>query len=522
MYKKNSEENEIDISKNTINDQFSRIGTNITKSETKEINKGEHKLNKLNKVISKNKNQSMNENFDENELYFSELNKIKIDKMISQNNKNYNKRKADIITDQNSEIERIIKKRTFKENNLDREKSENSKKIDNKIHIRLSKEKIDNISKNRNIQNISNYSILDNNLNFMENYYYKNSFKDYEDVKNGIFCISGKLFNYMYKNKDRKGAKKFMEDIIEKSKIFFGMSSIDKSHLADYFKDNPNNIVCTIGQCENDIDSIITSNVGINLKNPENKNKILCHFYSSSNDIICLETALEIGRLFFENINILENICFIYSVLMNSFIFCCLLRDHPILKNEFDFLEIEVLLLIILSFLGKSNRENIFNKQNSKIINIYYIILSAEMSLIKLGSFLLFCLLFSGDITYDWKTTLSKEFISFYYVLCSEMILTFVFCFNFCSFYKENIFRNKIFVCLSLLFLSYITALTFLCSSNMDYDIFNITFFIHNERIVDSFSDKNKAFLTLVMVVDIVLTFLFCSITKQIFKRYLK
>ena len=31
-----------------------------------------------------------------------------------------------------------------------------------------------------------------------------------------------------------------MEDIIEKSKIFFGMSSIDKSHLIDYFKDIPN------------------------------------------------------------------------------------------------------------------------------------------------------------------------------------------------------------------------------------------------------------------------------------------
>ena len=128
------------------------------------------------------------------------------------------------------------------------------------------------------------------------------------------------------------------------------MSSIDKSCLVDYFRDNPNNIVCTIGQCENDIDSIINSNVGISLKNPENKNKILCHFYASNNNIVCLEDALEIVRLFFENINILENICFLYSIMINSFIFCCLLRDHPILKNEFDFLEIEVLLLIIFYF----------------------------------------------------------------------------------------------------------------------------------------------------------------------------
>lgn len=52
-------------------------------------------------------------------------------------------------------------------------------------------------------------------------------------MKNGIFFVSGKLLNFLYKNRERIGAKKFLEKIFEKSKVFFNMSSIDKSILVD-------------------------------------------------------------------------------------------------------------------------------------------------------------------------------------------------------------------------------------------------------------------------------------------------
>jgi len=267
-----------------------------------------------------------------------------------------------------------------------------------------------------------------------------------------------------------------MDDMMKRSKIFFGMSSIDKSCLVDYFNENPNNIICTVGQCENDIDSIIQSNVGINLKNPINKNTILCHFYSIKNDIICVKDIMEIGRLFFENINILEYISFQYSLIINSFIFCCLLRETEILKNELDFLEIELFILLLSSFLGKINKENIYINQKSKLITIYYAILCAELIIIKITSFYLFSTLFTGDRTFDWKT-LSKEFISFYFVLCSEYILSCVLTFNFGSFYKENPLESRIFILLSLIYITYIVTLTFLCSSNMSYDLIKYNFF---------------------------------------------
>ena len=129
--------------------------------------------------------------------------------------------------------------------------------------------------------------------------------------------------------------------------------------------------------------------------------------------------------------------------------------------------------------------------------------------------------MFTGDRTFHWKT-LSKEFISFYFVLCSEYILSCVLTFNFGSFYKENPLESRIFIILSLIYITYIVTLTFLCSSNMSYDLLNITFFAHNERLIDSYTDKNKEYLILIIIIDIVATIIICSITKLIFKIYLK
>jgi len=508
-YIKKDDENDNDISKNTTNDQISRIGTSISQTRA-EKNEKENKAS--NKLLHTKTNKIFDENLNEKEFNIHDLNKRKINKNVIKNRmiKQFN---------ENSEAERIIKRKPDRDNSFKIEPSEDNNINDIKKPFTQSKGKIENLSKN--INNISQGSLIENNLNFMDKYYYQNSFKDYVDVKNGIFCISGKLFNYMYKNKERKGAKKFMEDMMKRSKIFFGMSSMDKSCLVDYFNENPNNIICTVGQCENDIDSIIQSNVGINLKNPINKNTILCHFYSIKNDIICVKDIMEIGRLFFENINILEYISFQYSLIINSFIFCCLIRETDILKNELDFLEIELFILLLSSFLGKINRENIYINQKSKLITIYYAILCAELIIIKITTLYLFSTLLTGDRTFD-KKALDKECISFYFILCSEYILSCVLTFNFGSFYKENPLESRIFILLSLIYITYIVTLTFLCSSNMSYDLLNITFFAHNERLIDSYTDKNKEYLILIIIIDIVATIIICSITKLIFKIYLK
>ena len=510
--KKEEEETEIDIFKNTANDQHSRVETIITRQNTNQENNNDNKI--IKNYTSKKTNAFNNVIFLENELNLPELNKSKINQNLHPNKRI--QRVGKNFINENSEAERIIKRQSKNDKSINKEISE----IDIKMSNKRTKEKLDKLP--TNINNMEQDSLKDNNLIFMEKYYYHNSFKDYEDVKNGIFCISGELFAYIYENKDRKGVKKFMDDMIERCKIFFGMSSIDKSCLVDYYKSiSSNNIVCTVGQCENDIDSLISSNIGISLKNPNNKNTILCHFYSSKNDIICLREIIENGRLFCENMNLLEYISFLYSIIINSFIFCCLLRDHAILNNELDFLEIELFVILITSFFGKINKENIYINSKSKLLKIYYAILCAEILLIKFVTLYFFLSSYIGDRTFR-ASELSKEFISFYFILCNEYILTVIAVFNFGSFYKENPFENKILVCLALVFIAYIIALTFFCSSNMSYDILNITYFLHNEKLIDSITDHNKLSLIIWILIDILATSLLCSITKFIFKIYLK
>ena len=501
-------ENETDISKlskiSKIN-KFSRILTNLGQKDSDDKIRDDT-IVKNNNIFQKTKVVNLNENILENNISLSELKnntgknnlfqKSRIRKNIKMNNIN-----------ENSEMERIIKVKSKYDESINKES------FDKNIY----NENIDNISKN--IDDHNKNPSMNNNLIFMQKYYFQTTFNEYEDVKNGIFCTSGKLFDFLYENKNRKGVKKFLDEIIEKSKIFYNMSSIDKSNLVNYYRESPTNIICTIGQCDSDIDSIISSNIGITLKNPNNKNTILSHFYSSKNDIICIKEIMEYGRLLYEKILMLEFISFNSSIVFNSFIIGCFLRDYDIISKELDFLEIEFCLLIILSFLGSFNKDNIHLMKNSKKLTIYYTILTLEILFIKLFVLYVFMELYRGDRTLDPKS-LSAEFISNYFVICNEFILIIILTYNFSSFYNDSLIENQIFISLSLLYFGYIFSLIFLCSSNIYVDIFNITYFAQTEKLMDSYTDRNKAYLLLFISIDAFASGIICFITKVIFSKF--
>ena len=512
IHNSNKAGSESDISKFTINEPISRVGTFLNKSNS------QIKSNIYNKnIISKTNEKKIDENINENNLYIPELSNKKSKQNSILNKRMKLQQRLKEMNNENSEFERIIKRKRnddtlYKENLRNELINDNTK--DNTKTVKNS----ENLSKNiHNTQNQSQHSSEKKYLIFMEKYYYQNEFNEYEDVKNGIFLVSGNLLYFLYKNKERIGAKKFLDKIFEKSKIFFNMSSIDKRLLVDYLRENKDNIICTIGQCENDIDSIISSDIGISLKSPTNQNTILSHFYSSKNDIMCIKKIMERGRLLNENIIILEFISFLYAIIIDSFIFCSLLRDYDIINEELDFLEIEFFLLITSSFLGKYNKENIYKNQNSKIVTIYYSIIFSELFFIKLLSLYLFVFFFTGDRTLP-RVVLNKEYITSYFVLCLEFILSLIIIFNISSFYKVNPFKNRILIIISLFYLTYIMILLVLCSSNFSFDIFNITYFTHNDNLMDSYRDMNNEYMMLSVFVDIFGSSILLTITNLLFK----
>ena len=372
-----------------------------------------------------------------------------------------------------------------------------------------------NIPKNKEEQNEKNI----NNFQFFENInYYHGIFDDYEELKNGIYCISSSAFNFLYKNKDYKGIKYILEKLYKNTKIFFNMSSIDKSRLIDYFRESGDNVVCSLGECDSDIDQIISSNVGVSLKNPPNQNMILSHFYSSKKDIICLKNIIIIGRLLYENSILVEIVSFSCSICINFFLIACLMKNLGIkgsLQNELRFLDLEFLILEMFSFAG-SPKEKTNMIRNKKLLNLYYVVQLIALLLFKIFSIILFDMVYRKEKTLDIEKQ-SYEYISQFFVLCIEFVINSIFIFNHISFYREPPFSNLILAFTSLVILIYVILLICFNSSNFHTDFLGLTNFAFSENLMDTFSDQNRMWLTIILCFDFAGSFLFCSILYIIF-----
>ena len=518
--KNDNEENDKEKYTNNITkasgyDAYSRITTKMSQVR--------HPNNKINNNDNNDINISKNKQNNE-DILSNELNEINLENFKEKRDKMEKRRKRNQMNEDlingNSEVQRINKKYSNADEKLKSIINNTNDKL-NKNNGTKARKKTKDSGETTNINEYQNKNKNEKKyLDFMEKYYYHEFFKDYTDIIDGIFCMSGKMFNFLYNNRQIKGVKNFLDIMMKKSKIFFNMTSIDKCLLVDYFRESPNNIVCTIGQCDSDVDSILSSDIGINLKNPKNLNTILCHYYSQKNDIICIKDIITIGKVFFENNILLESLSFIGTTTLDAYIICSLLRNITINDNEMNFVELEFLILSSLSFLGKP-KENTYFDQNSKVLNIYYYVQMLEIMFMKLASFFLFCSIFTGDnLSSDYE--LDLEFLSYFFVIIIEFMICVIINLNLSSFFRDNFLSNYYLLIGSVIYFIYIVVLTLLSSSNYSSDIFSITHFVTTERIIDCYNDKNRLFLLISIIVDFVGNIIICSISRLIFSKFIK
>ena len=314
-----------------------------------------------------------------------------------------------------------------------------------------------------------------------------------------------------------------MKKIYKNAKIFFNMSSIDKSLLIDFYKENPNNYICNIGKCENDIDSIITSDVGISLEKPHNQNTILSHFYSTKDDILCIKNIILEGRVLYENTILLELVSFLCTLVLNSFILCCLIRNIDTIENQLNFLEIEYLILSILSFIGKPKKNINLEPltQNKKLLSIYYIFHLIGILIMKLLTIYIFCLFYKSNFDYE-NDKRSVVFVTYYFIMCIEFLICIVYSLNWIPFYRKSPFTNVFLLIFLLLLFIYIIILVSLNSSNFNYDFFNITYFEFSNILIDSYADKNRILLLASCLFDFIGSFLYSILIYFIFNGIAK
>ena len=301
------------------------------------------------------------------------------------------------------------------------------------------------------------------------------------------------------------------------------MSSIDKSILIDFFKDYPNSYICNIGECQSDFDSIYSSNVGINLREPKNLNTLLCHFYSVDSNIICIKKIIMEGRIVDENVHLMRVSSYFCTMIINSYIITCFIRNTDVIKGQLNFLEIILVLFSVLSFTVTPDNNYAQNPlvKDTKLFNFHYYVQIAGMFIFKLLA-VYFASYFNRE-NYDLTVEeLDKIFCTHYFMLCIELIFSIISAFKFISFSTKSRFSNPFFIIFILLLLFYFVNLISLNSSNYREDYFNITYFEYQEKLIDSFDEHNKILLISVCLVDFIISIFYSRFIYMIFLKIAK
>ena len=412
--------------------------------------------------------------------------------------------------------------------NLNDEKEKLSNiKINNTKQRNQYKRNQDSNSHKKSQNNYFNYGNMGKNAcvgEFEKFYYYPGLFKRQEDLRdNCTYCVSGKLLNYLYKNRKNNEYKYLLQMIHKNCKIFFHMSAIDKSISIEFYRKYKNSYICNIGECQSDFDPIMAANVGINLREPKNLNTLLCHYYTKDADIICIKKIIMEGRIVDENISLLRNSSYFCTMIINSYIVTCFIRNTDVIIGQLNILEIILFFLSILAFTGRPDNKYAMNplKKNIKLYNIHFYTQMTGLFIIKLFA------IYFASVNYITNFDLNIEkvdkiFCTYYFILSIELIFSIIFSFNFISFSKKTVAINSIFIIFILLIFLYYVNLISLNSSNFKSDFFKISFFEYTVNLNDSFDDKNRMVLALVCLCDFFSTFFYVIIIYFSFYRIAK
>ena len=513
-YIRSSQTKKIHIKKNeSINVNQTKESNDLIEPQTPTIN-------------FKNYYNNKNKNFEnKNTRNYLKSSKILFDK----NNLNFHK---------NIERDKNIKQPLLYSNNIEMNKND-EKDIKNNARLSTVNQTniFDNYAKTRNkktkdLKNEStaklssyNNDIRNKYLNYFQKfYYYPNIFKDNEELKdNCILCISGKLFSFLYNNKDIIEYKYLLEKVHKYCKIFFQMTSLDKSRSIDFFREYKNSCVCIIGECQSDFDQIMSSNAGINIRAPKNFNTILCHFHTADSSILCIKKIILEGRFNYENIFLLRISSIFCTMIINSYILTCFIRHIDVIIGQLNLLEIIFLSLSIAAFTGKP--DNIIDPDPlvkcKNLFIIHYIFQIIGLLLIKLLSIFLASRFYRTNRLLD-PYKIDNIFCTYYFILCIELIFSTSLNINYISFYKKNIFSNTLFMIFVILILIYFLMLITLNSSNIRIDIFDVSYFEYFEYIIDSFDDRNRLEFFAICIFDFLFSFILSRIIYIIFDKLAK
>ena len=355
-------------------------------------------------------------------------------------------------------------------------------------------------------------------------YYYQGIFEDHKEFSEDcIYCVDSKVFDFLYKNKNKRHAKMLLENIHDKCRIFYNMTSLSKSKVIDYYREFKDQCICTIGDCQSDIDSLISSDIGISLQSPRNLNTILYHFYSLDASISAIKKIIMAGRAIKENNILMKISCIIYTFMINSYITACYIWEMDVIQGQLNLIEIASIFLSIAAFTSKVDNSEEHNSfiQKKKLYFCHYAFQIAGLILIKA-----ICVYFHAT-TFNINDFLEEEnvakiYCTFYFVFCVEQLISTIDVVNLICFYRESCFLNTAFILLSIFIIFYFVGVITLTDSNYNIDIFGFLYFEYFENIVDAYDENNKITCFIICFIDLFASLIYSRVVYHVFNSLAK
>ena len=420
------------------------------------------------------------------------------------------------------------RKKNSENRDLNKEKNNNihsPSKISNNIKMFKMKflEKLKNQNKYENSKremlynntNNCKYDLVNKHLTFEYNLDKLNKFKD-----GSILCFSGMVLKYIYDKRNNKEIKILLKLMNKFGKIFFSMSSEEKTLLIKINKEIFNKKVCMVGDGFNDIDAILASNVGIYIGKQKNLNSLLSHYLIEENSLMDIETIIKNGRGYYENDNILLPANFTFTSCYVGLITYSYYLEKEVDNTMLTLLNLSIFILCVTAFSIKPEYRINYNylASNEKLLKLFNIIRFFGIIIIKIICQVVFY--FKYDYNENIDMSLNKDIILTYiFIMTWSQAMSSVLVFNINTFYRKSFLSNFVFLMIYILIFGFIIVLLSMNDISLGkIKIINVNFEFYKDN-VDFFDDTHKLLLLYIVLGDILLPSILVIILQFVFEK---
>ena len=333
-------------------------------------------------------------------------------------------------------------------------------------------------------------------------------------------CFSGKVLKYIYDKREKKEIKILLKLMNKYGRLFFSMTSYEKSLLIKINKELFNKKICMVGDGVNDIDAIISSNVGIYIGQQKNINTLLSHYFIDDNSLMNIETIIKNGRGYNENDILLLPANFIFTSCWVGLITYSYFLEKQVDNIMLTLLNLSIFILCVSAFSIQPDYKINFNYlvSNEKLLRNFKLFRFFGIFIIKI-----ICQIFFY-FTYDYNEIIdndkNKEIILGYiFIMTWSQSMSSVLVFNISTFYRKSILSNLTFLLIYVLIFFYILYLLTLNDISLgQISIININFELSIKNI-DFFDDNHKIIVLFIILSDIFIPCILVIVLKNIYEK---